>query len=651
MSSTLALAQHLSTFTLCELRELVQTRRLASPAKVQNTLSLAAALLEKNSISNALAALPKGELSALIQLATQSGPVTPDTGNPLTATCEVLAKRALVTKEQNTAGFRAIPEVSTAVLEAAAKAELTFAAPAAGAATDTKAKPIWDTKTCFVAAGELEKTDYSSWKPALLTAHSELLELSFTLCGYPARAWRGTKLQASALQVLHERTKIPLERIPLATQILEKNGYITAGTITGGWGDDKHYVRLTTTGYKQLLESKQSYIEQWLHLATKITAQLHPVVLRSIREMVTQHLTKNATNNPEPLQLPAALAQIFSEHPLLQSTVENTLAEFLALATYLGLCAADHLTPAALLLILGKRDAASAFLTEQLPGETAKGYIQPDLSVIFSGIPAAEQEYKLLRLSSPDQLGAAQVRRITRGSLRNWLEHEKIVAATEPASDTKQSLTQALSDISLTDLPQPLEYLLEELATKPARISVSEHPTDPQKSVICARSYEDAREIMSDKGLALLHLRPTLHSILSQNEEHQLLSSIPAAETYAALHYARYDVSSATVYGENEFVTKPPQTADAAAELIDRVYSAQQADDTNSTQMIIELAIAERLALHITAVAREQEYEFTVIPLSLNAGRLRVRDEAADTERTLPLDSITAIQPVTSTTR
>jgi hypothetical protein len=63
------------------------------------------------------------------------------------------------------------------------------------------------------------------------------------------------------------------------------------------------------------------------------------------------------------------------------------------------------------------------------------------------------------------------------------------------------------------------------------------------------------------------------------------------------------------------------------------------------TEDVLRDAIVERTLLSLTVRVADAERQMVVEPRSIAHGRLRVKDTAADVERTLPLDTIVSIHP------
>src|SRR5690606_17273747 len=81
---------------------------------------------------------------------------------------------------------------------------------------------------------------------------------------------------------------------------------------------------------------------------------------------------------------------------------------------------------------------------------------------------------------------------------------------------------------------------------------------------------------------------------------------------------------------------------DPAAAIADRVLAASS-DGPGEISRQVTLAVRDRSTIKITVEMRGKTYEFTIVPVSLAAGRMRALDQVAEVERTIPVDAITAI--------
>ncbi|WP_010156179.1 helicase-associated domain-containing protein, partial [Leucobacter chromiiresistens] len=316
--------------------------------------------------------------------------------------------------------------------------------------------------------------------------------------------------------------------------------------------------------------------------------------------------------------------------------------------------------------------------------ETAAGvYVQPDLSVVVPGPLPPRDEAVLVALARPEHIGVASTRRISEASIAGAYERGL----------TPATAREAFARISLTGIPQPLEYLLSSLGERVGGIVVSEHHGDEGRTRLAFARAELAATILVDRTLQHLQLHRTRAS------ETELFSRLSPDHVLAALADARYHASSgaAALHEAEGALDAPPEAArtdepetepgaDANADgapsnaprtgsgtapssaagaaasaaapdrdhspspqeaLVDRVFTAARSEPgTGDFTRRLELAIRDRSPVRVTAESRGEVRTFTLLPVSVSAGRLRAADQSAGVERTLPITLITAVESV-----
>lgn len=302
-------------------------------------------------------------------------------------------------------------------------------------------------------------------------------------------------------------------------------------------------------------------------------------------------------------------------------------------------------TPGAALLSAGQ-GAAAAAVRVLFPADVRQVYIQHDLSVIAPGPLASDIDAQLRELADVEAVGVASSYRITSASVTRALT----------AGATVESLRALLSQISLTGIPQPLDYLLSETAGRFGSLRVGAIDPEPGTPESGAHSY-----VRGDDPALIgqLAIDQSLHSLaLWRTGDHRVASRFDAELLYWALVDARYPVvfedGSGTirqVHRRSPTRAMPLSAApDPAALLVERLRDAaidQPAESGaawNARQL--ELAIKSKLAVHVSVRMPDgSEVSYLLEPAGLAGGRLRARDRRADIERTLPLSHITDVSP------
>lgn len=272
----------------------------------------------------------------------------------------------------------------------------------------------------------------------------------------------------------------------------------------------------------------------------------------------------------------------------------------------------------------------SAALQALLPSEVDRIFLQNDLSAIAPGPlqPALENRLRAMTEHDPAQSSSY---RFTAGSLSRALID----------GDTAEGILSFLREISLTGVPQPLEYLVGQTAARHGLVRVRPR-TDGGSAVTSTDPHLlDAMEI--DRSL-----RPV--GLVRQDD--RLISRVSAEAVAWALADARYPAT--LVDGEGRSVPAgrariaEPDTQDTHghADLIARLRS-QQGPDADAAWLDRELEAAVRgkaVVLVEVAMPDGSRRELTLEAAGLGGGRLRGRDRTADVERTLPVRSIVSVR-------
>ena len=303
-------------------------------------------------------------------------------------------------------------------------------------------------------------------------------------------------------------------------------------------------------------------------------------------------------------------------------------------------------TPGAALLVDGV-DAASASMATLFPPEVDQVYVQHDLSIIAPGPLVASIDTRLRGFAEVEARGLASSYRVTAVSLtRSFI-----------AGETADGIRSFLGTISLTGIPQPLEYLLTDTAARFGALrvgSVDPGAAEPGSREFGMSSYVRSddpailRQAAVDQNLAPLGLIP--------DGDHRLLSRFDMVLVYWTLADARYPVVAEDAAGtivelrrERRVGAGGALADDTAAILIARVraVSTSTPEETGQAWLArqLESAVKNKAAVIVDVQLPDgTQVEYYLEPAALANGRLRARDRRADIERTLPLSSITAVR-------
>jgi len=543
VTGTLALAASIAAMDQQALTRLVASRRVISPAVVHEPLGLAIELLRADSISRALQSAHREDLDALRAL------TGGDDADP--AILASLAGLGLIGTDADGSPHPLL--------------EVTEALPAQA----TAAQPA-------MSDAGITPEDFTGWFAAALTSVRRTAKLLHTIAAHPVRLGRKGRPAVVAVRELAEAAHCSPEQASRLLDVMRAAGLLHA--------------HIDQTGTEQLgiaePETQRwlmqySYPERWIELARAQAARFDARLLRGLSETGGK-LREVAETLPR-------------DYPLLPEAEIESLVSVTAAAEDLGLTLHGHLTPVASAL-LGRDDATAAAIAERdIPGNVPGVYLQPDLSIIVPGPLPPEDEAVLGAIAETEQLGPA-------ASLR--VSTERLTKAVLRAGSGTHEVRAALERLSLTGIPQPLDYLLRDLDRKANEYAPGFEGTS---------SSLDLHGWDAGAALANRSLRPSRGA------------SSPAGRSPG--------LSKSSTMHEDELQA-----------MIERVLaaSAEGSGEGDLTRRL-ELAIRDRSPVRVTAVAGGDEREFTLLPVSLKGGRLRATDQLAGVERTLPVSAITAV--------
>jgi len=282
----------------------------------------------------------------------------------------------------------------------------------------------------------------------------------------------------------------------------------------------------------------------------------------------------------------------------------------------------------------GAADATT--LGVHLPTEIDRVYLQADLTAIAPGPLAPALDLRLRGIATRESRAQASTYRFTAGSL----------GAGMTEGETANSIREFLAELSLTGIPQPLDYLIESTATRHGRVRVR---TDEStgRAIVESPDASLRETIAVDQALRPLGLLP---------EGGALVSRVTRDAVYWSLADARYPVVALDATGAPESVRRRagstvPTTAASPTETYGRLLSELRSGHGTEGEegwLGRELEQAVRGRTEIVVVVRMPdgaERTLTLEASGLGGGRLRGRDRAADIERTLPVSSIVSVRP------
>ncbi|WP_242089156.1 helicase-associated domain-containing protein [Curtobacterium sp. DN_7.5] len=312
-------------------------------------------------------------------------------------------------------------------------------------------------------------------------------------------------------------------------------------------------------------------------------------------------------------------------------------AELLTVAgtgAVLGLAVDGVLTTTGAALLAGGADAgarAAADLPDTVPGV----YLQHDLTVIAPGPLAPADDAELRAVATLEAPGLAARYRISEESLARAFR----------AGLDRDAVLGSLERLSVSGVPQPLAYLVDQVAERDGSIVV-DLGVGGVGSVV--RGTADQLDLIGvDAELRQMSWdRPDLTTLTTR---------YPAQVVHTALRDARYPAVLTTAAQATVAAAPPVRRAagrdprDAARALVERLrLTTERAEGEPEQEWLgrqIDLAVRGRTPIRLTVRMPDgTERPFSIVPTSVAAGRVRGKDTTVDVERTLPLSLVVAVE-------
>ena len=327
------------------------------------------------------------------------------------------------------------------------------------------------------------------------------------------------------------------------------------------------------------------------------------------------------------------------------------LIEFARDAELLGVMAHDTTSTAGASVLRGDPEAAIATMATALPAEVGAVYLQHDLSIVAPGPLAPSIDARLRGMADVESRELASSYRITAASVNRALA----------AGENAASLLAFLASISLTGIPQPVDYLINESASRYGRVRVGSltgrpsAPAGPIGDDTVFLSYVSSADAAMLGTIAVDQTLASIGLVRTGDGEH-LLSRFSGDTVFWALSDARYPVAAEDDLGEIVHLRRhqiarvtPAQTVDTALNLVTKLRRAADsgvsvADAWLARQLDTAIKAKQTILVSI-AMPGGAVVDYLLEPASVSNGRFRARDRRADIERTLPLKSILSITP------
>jgi hypothetical protein len=314
-------------------------------------------------------------------------------------------------------------------------------------------------------------------------------------------------------------------------------------------------------------------------------------------------------------------AWLQEQYPLLPIR-KNAVVRF---GGILGLSNDGRATNFLVLCTEGKMPEALELLASSWLPPATRLIIQADQSVTIAGPVEASLHLELNRFTDPLDIGLASRFRINRISLTRGLE----------SGLQADEITKRLEELSSSDLPQPVRYLIQEAH-------------DSLQNIVISMAAGGTKIQFKDRIESIkLENDRNLNSIgLYRVGEETLASRLRADLVALALRDAGHAAIRVSESGSFRFPPRPSETADpkasTAVALATKLLSSDAAglDDQNLNKQL-QFAFKHRLGVQLTVrLASGEQVAISATVTGVSESRVRVRDLAADAERTLPISSI-----------
>ena len=306
-------------------------------------------------------------------------------------------------------------------------------------------------------------------------------------------------------------------------------------------------------------------------------------------------------------------------------------------AEALGLVQEDRATELFALTIRQEFSVAQKLLDSHLPKTQDRIVVQADLSIVTPGPLSSSDERALRAFVETEQIGIASRFRLTALSLATAFE----------GGVTEKEIRGTLARLSHGQLPQPVEYLINDTKKRFGRIRVLEDRPLGGTRIECAE------EILASEILHNSALRPFAFGAI---DSRTLKTKYEPEVVYFGLREIGFLAIRVDECGQ---IIAPIKTAslhqengvDSIQGTIERLRNADakviESGDDESMLRQIQLAIKNRAKVQVSYRGQDgTEYHFTLEPIGLANGRLRGKDRKADIERTLTLSNITKLSLV-----
>ena len=337
-----------------------------------------------------------------------------------------------------------------------------------------------------------------------------------------------------------------------------------------------------------------------------------------------KELALQLTQNPT-----KSLAELVgSSFPLVNASAQSRIARVAELADAIGLSASSFAASWLPIVLTGKVSVAAKTVDQRLPAQQERIIVQADLSIIAPGPLSSTLEIELRKFTDTENIGLATGYRISPLSISCGLEEGM----------TEKQIRTLLEKLSGSAIPQPVDYLISETATRFGRLKITAQETG---SKLISTDQLLATQVLMDSKLKNCGLRKSDGEIISLLDPETLYHALRESG-YLAIRVDR-DGKVIAPSASHKNNSHAAMFEDELARLRKQDIEISDQAPESDVDRKIQLALASKSLLIVEINANGKVMNFVLEPIGLANGRLRARDRKADIERTLPVSAITSI--------
>ena len=381
-----------------------------------------------------------------------------------------------------------------------------------------------------------------------------------------------------------------------------------------------------------------------------------PVVRKRVLEILHE-LTREAAapdGQAPVLDAAAVLERAEWAQPRMARRFSSLIRGILMEAEMLGLIGSGALSQLGAAIAAEQPDDALGILGEHLPAALQHVLLQADLTAVAPGYLDPELSDRLLTMAAAEGQGPATIYRFSVASVRRALDAGQDAAA----------ILDFLRQHSATAIPQPLQYLIEDTASRHSRLRVG-----AAASFIQCEDEAALLELLNApaaSGLGLVRIAPTVViSHAAPRETAQVLKGLGLAPVLeeAASGVVRLR-RSAPVPGSGRPVYTAPRTAPPEADIDAQLAvlrdghhatgaagghppsaapGSEEATQLGLETLLKAIRLKQRVVMNVVDSLGNASRE-TVVPVAVNGGRVRVFDPDKEIERVLSIHRIIDVE-------